>query len=72
MRPDQERGGGEPAWLRRMVFVSNRSLTQSEAYLQPEEPAPDQVGRAQTGGSLPVRSPLWLAGLQAYLGMAHC
>lgn len=63
MRPDQEQGeSDEPAWLRRMVFVSNRSLTQSEAYLQPEEPAPDRAGGAHAGGSPPVRASLSLGG----------
>ena len=63
MRPEQEQGeSDEPAWLRRMVFVSNRSLTQSEAYLQPEEPAPDRAGCAHAGGSPPVRTSLSLGG----------
>ena len=73
MRPDQEQGGDEPAWSRRMVFVSNRSLTQSEAYLQPEEPAPDWAGGTHTGGSPPVRgSFLWLVNCSMIHGMANC
>lgn len=37
MRPDSQQGGNEPLWLRRMVFVSNRGLIQSEAHLMPQQ-----------------------------------
>ena len=50
MRQPEDERDSEPLWLRRMVFVANRALTQSEAYLLPAS-ALEQGATAASNGT---------------------